>query len=263
MRVYFQKGDDVVLYQGDAVEVLKRLPDGFVDLIITSPPYNVGKMYGETVNDTKSYEEYLEFARGWLEGAYRVLKYGGRIAVNVPSCIQQSTKSKYAYMAFDYVRIMREVGFIDMDWIVWVKTVNGLPVEKDTAWGSWCSPSHPYMRDACEYVIVMAKGNRKRLDRKGRNDITSEEFRLFTTNVWMIPPARDREHPAVFPKELPFRLMKLYTWRGDVVLDPFVGSGTTLVVGLELERKVVGIELEEKFCEMAVRRLRMINRKLF
>jgi len=263
MRVYFQKGDEVILYQGDAVEVLKELPAGFVDLIITSPPYNVGKNYGEAVNDTKSYEEYLEFARDWLEGAYRVLKHGGRIAVNVPACIQQSTKSKYAYMAFDYVRLMREVGFIDMDWIVWVKTINGLPVERDTAWGSWCSPSHPYIRDACEYVIVMAKGSKKRVDKKGRNDITPEEFMQFTTNVWMIPPVRDKEHPAVFPRELPYRLMKLYTWQGDIVLDPFAGSGTTLVVGLELGRKVVGIEVEERWCEVAVRRLKMVSRKLF
>jgi len=262
MRVYFQKADEVVLYQGDAVEVLRKLPEGFVDLIVTSPPYNVGKEYGG-VNDRKSYEEYLGFAKGWLEGAYRVLKHGGRIAVNVPSCIQQSTRSKYAYMAFDYVRLMREVGFIDMDWIVWVKTVNGLPVARDTAWGSWCSPSHPYIRDACEYVIVMAKGSKKRVDRKGKNDITPEEFMRFTTNVWMIPPATDRAHPAPFPRELPYRLIKLYTWEGDVVLDPFAGSGTTLLVGFELKRKVVGIEIEEKFCELIVKRLKDVSRRLF
>jgi len=263
MRVYFQKADEVVLYQGDAVKVLKELPESFVDLIVTSPPYNVGKEYGGGVNDRKSYEEYLEFARGWLEGAYRVLKYGGRIAINVPSCIQQTTGSKYAYMAFDYVCLMREVGFLDMDWIVWVKTVNGLPVARDTAWGSWCSPSHPYIRDACEYVVVMAKGSKKRVDKKGKNDITPEEFMRFTTNVWMIPPATDRAHPAPFPRELPYRLIKLYTWKDDVVLDPFAGSGTTLVVGVELNRKVVGIEIEERWCELIVRRLKSVSRKLF
>jgi len=262
MEVSFQKDDKVVLYKGDAVVVLKHIPENSVDLIVTSPPYNVGKEYGEAVNDMKSYEEYLEFARSWLEGAYRVLKYGGRIAVNVPSCLQQSAKSRYAYLAYDYVTVMREVGFIDMDWIVWVKSADGLPVARDTAWGSWCSPSHPYVRDACEYIIVMAKGSRKRMDRKGRNDITSGEFKLFTTNVWIIPPTRDKEHPAVFPRELPYRLIKLYTWEGDVVLDPFSGSGTTLVVGVELGRKVVGIEIEERFCELAVRRLRMVNRRL-
>jgi site-specific DNA-methyltransferase (adenine-specific) len=165
-------------------------------------------------------------------------------------------------MAFDYVRLMRETGFLDMDWIVWVKTANGLPAAKDTAWGSWCSPAHPYVRDACEYIIVMTKESKKRVDRKGKNDITSEEFMQFTTNVWMIPPAKNREHPAVFPRELPYRLIKLYTWEGDVVLDPFSGSGTTLVVGVELRRKVIGIEIEEKFCELAVRRLKIENRRL-
>jgi site-specific DNA-methyltransferase (adenine-specific) len=262
MQVYYQRGEEIVLYLGDAVEVLKHLPEGFVDLIVTSPPYNVGKEYGGSVNDTKSYEEYLEFAKGWLEGAYKVLKYGGRIAVNVPSCLQRSERSKYAYMAFDYVRMMREIGFIDMDWIVWVKTPNGLPVNKDTAWGSWCSPSHPYVRDVCEYVIVMAKGSRKRVDKSGKNDINPEEFKLFTTNVWMIPPVRDKEHPAVFPRGLPYRLIKLYTWRDDIVLDPFAGSGTTLVVGLELGGKVVGIEIEEKWCELAVKRLKIVVKRL-
>jgi len=262
MRVYFQKEGEIVLYQGDAVEVLKHLPENFVDLIVTSPPYNVGKEYGDSVDDRKSYEEYLEFARGWLEGAYKVLKYGGRIAVNVPSCLQQSARSRYAYLAFDYVRIMREVGFIDMDWVVWVKSESGLPVANSTAWGSWCSPSHPYIRDACEYIIVMAKGSKKRMDRSGKNDITPEEFKLFTTNVWVILPARDKKHPAVFPRELPYRLIKLYTWEGDVVLDPFAGSGTTLVVGVELSRKVVGIEIEGRFCELAVRRLKMAVRRL-
>jgi len=262
MKVYFQEGDQIILYQGDAVEVLRQLPEGFIDLIVTSPPYNVGREYGDNVNDRKSYEEYLEFARGWLEGVYRVLRYGGRIAINVPACLQQSAGSKYAYMAYDYVRLMREIGFLDMDWIVWVKSKDGLPVAQSTAWGSWCSPSHPYVRDACEYVIVMAKGSKKRVDRKGMNDITPEEFKLFTTNVWIIPPVWDREHPAPFPKELPYRLIKLYTWEGDVVLDPFSGSGTTLMVGVECNRKVVGIEIEERFCELVVRRLRMVNRRL-
>jgi site-specific DNA-methyltransferase (adenine-specific) len=262
MKVYFQEEDKVILYHGDVVEVLKHFPEGFVDLVITSPPYNVGKEYGDKVNDTKSYEEYLEFAKGWLEGVYRVLKHGGRIAVNVPACLQQSARSRYAYLAYDYVTVMRKVGFLDMDWIVWVKTADGLPVAKSTSWGSWCSPSHPYVRDACEYIIVMAKGSKKRVDKKGRNDITPEEFKLYTTNVWMIPPARDAEHPAVFPKELPYRLIKLYTWDGDVVLDPFAGSGTTLVVGVELNRKVIGIEIEKRFCELIVKRLRMTNKWL-
>ena len=112
-------------------------------------------------------------------------------------------------------------------------------------------------------MIVMSKGSRKRVDKKGKNDIMPEEFKLFTTNVWIMSPVKDREHPAVFPKELPYRLMKLYTWEGDVVLDPFSGSGTTLVVGLELRRKVIGIEIEERWCKVAVKRLKMVGRKLF
>jgi site-specific DNA-methyltransferase (adenine-specific) len=109
----------------------------------------------------------------------------------------------------------------------------------------------------------MAKGSKKRVDRKGKNDIMPEEFMRFTTNVWLIAPATDREHPAPFQSELQYRLIKLYTWEGDVVLDPFMGSGTTLVVGVELNRKVVGIEIEERWCELTVKRLRSISRKRF
>jgi len=251
----YYKTDFVTLYCGDALEILEELPEESVDLVITSPPYNVGREYGERVDDLKRYEEYLSFAKEWLSKCYRLLKFGGRIAVNVPSCLQQSKRSKSAYLAIDYVLLMREIGFLDMEWIGWVKSVDGSSIKNDTAWGSWCSPTHPYLRDIMEYVIVMAKGSKKRKDRKGKNDITAEEFKKFTTNVWYIPPVSCKEHPAVFPEELVYRLVKLYTWEGDVVLDPFVGSGTTLVVCEKTKRRGIGVEIEEKFCELVVKRL--------
>lgn len=237
------------IIRGDCVEEMKKLPAQSVHLIITSPPYNVGIDYG--VDDRKDYKDYLSFCRNWLSECYRLLIDGGRIAINLPSSILQSANSRMAYLTIDYLMIMREIGFLDREWITWLKMPKGEVPAKSTAWGSWCSPSCPYLRDAVEYIIVMDKTTHKRVDRKGQNDITASEFLEYTSNCWYIQPEKDRRHPAPFPFELPKRLIKLYSWKGDTVLDPFVGSGTTAYAAKILNRNFIGIEINKQFVNMA------------
>jgi len=251
---------------GDCIEIMKSIPDETIHMIITSPPYNVGMPYG-VADDTKNYTEYLSMMENCLKECYRILIKGGRIAINLPASILQSTKSRMSYLSLDIVLLMRKVGYIDREWIGWIKMPKGEIPGKSTSWGSWCSPSCPYCRDAMEYIIVMDKITHKRTDKKGKNDITSKEFLTYTSNCWYIQPESTGEvrnnHPAPFPEELPYRLIKLYTWEDDIVLDPFVGSGTTAVTAKKLNRHFIGIDISQEYCEFAIKRLNETPRPFF
>ncbi|MBT9165324.1 MAG: DNA adenine methyltransferase YhdJ [candidate division WS2 bacterium] len=237
------------IIEGDALEVMKDIPGNSIDMIITSPPYNVGMPYG--TDDRKNYLDYLDYMKGVLTECYRVLITGGRIAINLPGSILQSSSSKIAYLSLDYVLIMRGIGFLDREWISWLKMPKGEIPEKSTAWGSWQSPSCPYLRDASEFIIIMDKESHKKPGDKNKIDITVKEFLQFTSNVWYMPPEKNRWHPAPFPEELPYRLIKLYTYQGDIILDPFVGWGTTCVVAKRLKRNYIGIDNNPEYCRMA------------
>jgi len=256
IKPYYEE-ENITIYNNDCLQVLSTFPDNSFSLIITSPPYNVGMPYG--VNDRKNYEEYINFVSKWLKECYRILISGGRIAINLPSSILQSSPSRPSYLALDYVILMREIGFLDREWAAWLKMKGGEIPGKSTSWGSWCSPSSPYLRDASEYIIIMDKESHKRTDKKGYNDVTKEEFLKFTTNCWYMQPEHNRKHPAPFPEELPYRLMKLYSWQDDLILDPFLGSGTTLAVAKKLNRKAVGIEISKDYCEMSKERIQAIS----
>jgi len=246
---------------GDAYTVLKEIPEKSVHLIVTSPPYNVGMNYG--VSDELNYKHYLEYIEKVLKECYRVLITGGKIAINLPSSILKSKASKVAYLSIDYILLMRKIGFLDREWIGWIKMPRGELLTKSTSWGSWRSPSNCYLRDAMEYIIVMDKEQHKRTDKKGQNDITRDEFLLYTSNCWYIAPETNRKnHPAPFPEELPYRLIKLYTWEDDIVLDPFCGSGTTCVVAKKLGRNYIGIDINPKFVEYSIKRINSIPKQL-
>jgi len=240
------------IYCGDSLTILKTIPSDFIHLTVTSPPYNVGMNYG--VSDRKDYSKYLDYMKKVFKEIYRITIKGGRLAINLPSSILQSTYSRVSYMSLDYLLFLREIGWLDREWITWIKMPRGEILGKSTAWGSWCSPSCPYLRDASEFILVMDKESHKRIDKKGKNDITSKEFLNFTSNCWYFIPETNRWHPAPFPEELPYRLIKLYTWENDIVLDPFLGSGTTAVVAKRLKRKYIGIEINDKFVEYAKNR---------
>jgi len=237
--------DKVIL--GDAREVLKELPDRCIHLMVTSPPYNVGKEYDEDL----TLEEYLAFIEEVMREVYRVLVWGGRVCFNVANVGRKPYIPLHAYL----IQRFEKVGFLFRGEIIWDKgeSISGA----STAWGSWKSAVNPILRDQHEYIIVLSKGSFKRERGSKADTITREEFLELTRSVWRFPPesAKKVKHPAPFPEELPYRCIQLYTFKGDVVLDPFAGSGTTCIAALKTRRHFIGIDIEEKYVDMANKRI--------
>ncbi len=234
-------------------ERMTELPDNSVALMVTSPPYNVGKDYDLDL----SLDEYLDFLRSVLAETHRVLVPGGRIAFNVANL----GRKPYMPMNAHVSAIAGEIGLLMRGEIIWVK---GKGASGSCAWGSWMSAGNPTLRDLHEYVLIFSK---QRFDRprKGESTITREEFMAATTSVWNIPPesARRVGHPAPFPLELVERLIHLYTFKDDVVLDPFMGSGTTAVAAAKSGRRYVGYEIDTGYFTLSLERLsKMTDRSL-
>ncbi len=228
-------------------EDMSELPDCSVHLMVTSPPYNVGKEYDEDL----TLSEYLDFLRSVWEEVLRVLVPGGRVCVNVANLGRRPYIPLHAYIAADLI----EMGFLMRGEIIWQK---GSSAGTSTAWGSWMSPSNPTLRDTHEYILVFSKGTFKRPQVQGRNStISREEFLEYTKSVWSFPAesATRVGHPAPFPVELPYRLIQLYTYEGEVVLDPFMGSGQTAIAALKSGRHYVGYEIEEEYVKLAEHRI--------
>lgn len=232
---------------GDSEEVLKRFPNNCIDLILTSPPYNYGREYDKH-NDSVQWDTYFKKLFSILDECIRVLKYGGRIVINVRPAFTDNMPTHHIISNFLLQRKLIWKGEI-----LWDKN----DYCKYTAWGSWCSPSNPYLQYGWEYLEIFCKGSLKHL---GNNpDITPDEFKTWIKAKWEIAPERDMinkyKHPAVFPEELAYRVIKLFSFKGDVVLDPFNGSGTTTAVAKKLGRIFVGIDISEEYCFVARSRL--------
>lgn len=228
-------------------EQMDELPDHSVHLMVTSPPYNVGKDYDEDL----SLDEYLSFLkRVWAE-TYRTLVPGGRACINVANL----GRKPYIPLHVFIIRDMLELGFLMRGEIIWDK---GASASTSTAWGSWQSASNPTLRDTHEYVLVFSKGGFRRDRVKGReNSISKEDFLEFTRSVWTFPAGSARKigHPAPFPEELPHRLIQLYTFVGELVLDPFMGSGQTALAALADGRHYVGYEINGDYLQLAQKRV--------
>ena len=250
----------VTIYHGDCREILPELPSNSVDLVVTSPPYNVGKDYGEA-SDHLSEGEYKSLILSSLKQMYRVSKNSGRLCLNVPFIGNSQFLAKTTRLQFYpnlYMPLAEKVEWIPRDFVVWVKTSEeGNPNNfcgNSTQWGSWLSPSCPYLRCFAEVILIFHKKDKK-LCSKGQSDITKEEFMEFTKNVWYFRSATNKaEHAAPFPEELPRRCIKLFAYREGIILDPFLGSGTTLYCAKKLGHKAIGIEIAEKYCEIAAKR---------
>ncbi len=230
-----------------SAERMAELPDSSVHLMVTSPPYNVGKDY----DDDLSLEEYLSFLkRVWAE-VRRVLVPGGRACINVANLGRKPYIPLHAFIIAD----MLELEFLMRGELIWDK---GASASASTAWGSWQSASNPTLRDGHEYILVFSKDNFRRDRVPSRNDtITKDEFLEFTKSVWTIPAesARKVGHPAPFPVELPYRLIQMYTFEGEVVLDPFMGSGQTALAARRARRSFVGYETNPEYVALAQKRM--------
>jgi site-specific DNA-methyltransferase (adenine-specific) len=228
-------------------ETMREIPDRSVSLMVTSPPYNVTKEYDENL----SLPDYLQFLRRVFTDTYRVLVDGGRACVNVANL----GRKPYIPLS-DYIsQMMIEIGYRMRGEIIWYK---GAGAGVSMAWGSWQSAANPVLRDTHEYVLVFSKGSFSRKKSEGKEDtITRDQFMEWTKSVWMVNPesANKVGHPAPFPVELPYRLIQLYTYKGDVVLDPFMGSGSTAIAALKSGRKYIGYDVDPDYVELAEERV--------
>jgi len=236
------------VFRGDCIEVMKKFPENSIHLIITSPPYNV---------DLMPYKDYLNFLESVWKECYRVLVKGGRLAINVPSV---TADGEYQPLFVDVVNQMRKLGYIMRGDILWYKQA----ISKRTAWGSWLSPSNPYVVQPYEFILVFSKQTRKLEGDKSKIDITREEFIEFSNSFWSIKPETQRKgHPVPFPEELVYRLIKFYSYQENIVLDPFGGSGTVAVVALKTNRNFVYIDKSVKYAQLALEYINEYKNNLF
>lgn len=225
-------------------EKMIELPDNSVHLMITSPPYNVTKEYDQNL----TLQEYLKLIENVMCETYRVLVNGGRACVNIANL----GRKPYIPLS-DYIsHIMTEIGFNNRGQIIWDKAASS---GGSCAWGSWKSASNPSLRDVHEYILVFSKGSMNR--KKGIDTIRKEDFLEWTKSIWKMntESAKRVKHPAPFPEELPHRLINLYCFENDVVLDPFMGSGTTAVAALKNKRRFVGYDVSEEYVKTAYKRI--------
>lgn len=251
----------IEIFLVDAIQKMQELPEESIDLIVTSPPYNVGIGYN-LYNDNLPEDEYWDFTKKWIKETERIIKDGGRICINIPIIGNNPTMKKsnqYLFHLPRYLDIIKKY-FHLRECLTWIKSYaeydENVFCGGNTAWGSFLSPSNPFCRSFSEFIIVAHK-KYPALQHKGQTDLTKENFLKFTKNVWFFPSEIDRSHPAPFPKELPKRCIKLYSYINDTVLDPFMGSGTTGVVCKKLNRNFIGIEIDPLYYEMS--RKRIIN----
>lgn len=223
------------------------IPDRSLHLMVTSPPYNVTKEY----DDDLTFNEYLQLLNEVFTETYRVLVHGGRACINVANL----GRRPYIPLS-DYIsRMMVEIGYLMRGEIIWSK---GAGAGVSMAWGSWRSAVNPVLRDTHEYVLIFSKGSFSRKKTNGQVDsITKEQFLEWTKSVWTINPesARKVGHPAPFPIELPYRLIQLYSFNGDIILDPFMGSGSTAIAALKSGRRFIGYETNPEYVRLAQDRI--------
>lgn len=227
-------------------ENMSELIDNCISLTITSPPYNIGKDSDINMTD----DQYWKMIRDVFKETYRVTKSGGRLVVNVANL------GRKPYIPFSdyFVGVLSDIGFIMRGEIIWQKSKGA---NANFAWGSWLSASNPVIRDIHEYCLVFSKDSLKNSE-SGESTIEKEEFMESTLSIWNIKAARAKKigHPAPFPIELPKRFINLYSFKNDLILDPFIGSGSTAIAAKLLERDFIGYEINSEYVELANKRIK-------
>jgi len=239
---------DRVLCQSS--ENMAALPDHSIHLMVTSPPYNAQKEYDQDL----SLEEYLSLLRRVWQETYRVLVPGGRACINVANLGRKPYIPLHSFI----IEQMVSIGFLMRGEVIWDKAASA---SSSTAWGSWCSASNPVLRDVHEYILIFSKEGFRRPKGERENTIQKEDFLAWTKSVWQFQAVKAKQigHPAPFPVELPHRCIQLYTYKGDVLLDPFAGSGATCLAAKQDERHFVGYEINPEYCRLAESRLEELS----
>lgn len=234
-------------------EQMSEIPDSSVHLMVTSPPYNAKKEY----DDDLSLDEYRELLRAVFAETYKKLVTGGRACINIANL----GRKPYIPLHSHIIEDMLEIGYYMRGEIIWDKAASA---GSSTAWGSWLSAANPVLRDVHEYILVFSKDSFSRQRNDKENTISKENFLEWTKSVWTFPSesAKRIGHPAPFPEELPHRLIQLYTFKSDVVLDPFCGSGTTCLSAVKSDRHYVGYDIEEEYIKLANERIKQYTNQL-
>ena len=220
-----------------------------IDLIVTSPPYNVDIKYNSH-DDKISYEDYLEFSRKWMKRCFEWLKNDGRFCLNIPL---DKNKNGQQSVGADLTTIAKQIGFKYHSTVVW----NEGNISRRTAWGSWMSASAPFVIAPVELIVLLYKNSWKKTSGTKTSDISRKDFMDWTNGLWTFngESAKRTGHPAPFPIELPHRCIKLFSYVDDLVLDPFLGSGSTLIAAILDNRRGVGVDVDRTYCEVAKKRV--------
>ena len=249
MSEYFRTGNGNISIYHDNILTIQDIQENTIDLIVTSPPYNVGVGYNSH-DDGVSYNTYLDFSKKWLARCYEFAKEDGRLCLNIPL---DKNKGGQQSVYADLTAVAKGVGWKYHSTIIW----NEQNISRRTAWGSFCSASAPYVIAPVEVIVVLYKERWRKTSGSRESDIAKEDFIAWTNGVWTFSGEKKKRvgHPAPFPIELPARCIKLFSFVGDLVLDPFAGSGTTLIASALAKRKAIGVEIDEGYCRLATQRL--------
>lgn len=228
-------------------EKMEEIPDNSVHLMVTSPPYNVKKEYDEDL----TLREYMDLLRNVFQETYNKLVTGGRVCINIANVGRKPYVPLHAHI----IDIMLNIGFIMRGEIIWDKSASA---GSSCAWGSWKSASNPVLRDVHEYILVFSKDSfSRKKDKSNINTIERDEFLEWTKSIWSFPTVSAKKigHPAPFPVELPYRLIQLYTFKDNVILDPFCGSGSSCIAAIKSNRHYIGYDIKEEYVKLSKDRI--------